>query len=159
MKILPPVPDDVLEDIFQGMQDAERSGELDGLFKGACRESQEPTNRGKYLSSFIQGMKIYRSTFLKMIGYDLSTPGFAEDAIAKLEALGSTKAREHYTRISSEWKGKYEKILQEAAEFGRKHGKIQKEGDKKRKQQEMEYFRQMSNKDLIMLLESLTGGI
>lgn len=120
MEKRPPVPDDVLKDICQGMLDAEQSGELSGLFKGECRELGKFPTRKNLLDSFKYGMKFTKSFFLKILGYDITTPGFAEDAIARLEILGSTKARDHYIRISSEWKKNHEKMLQEVEAWYRK---------------------------------------
>lgn len=142
----PPVPDDVFKEICQEMKEAEQSGELSGLFKGACGIPGELPARKTLLDSFKPGMKFFRSLFVKILGYDITTPGFAEDAIARLEILGSTKARDHYTRIFSEWKEEHEKMLQEAAAWYRKQD-FNKEGVRtSRRQQEVEQANQSSRK-------------
>lgn len=155
----PPVPDDVFEDICQGMQDAEQSGELSGLFKGKCRELRELPTRKKLLHTFRIGMRFTKSFFLKILGYDITTPGFAEDAIARLEMLGSTKARGHYTRISSEWKEEHEKMLHEVAAWYRKQDFDKKGVRGSRKQQEAEQMKrtlhQKSDRELLTLLQKL----
>lgn len=159
MEKRPPVPDDVFKNICQGMLEAELSGELSGLFKGECRELVELPTRKKLLHSFKIGMKFTKSFFLKIFGYDITTPGFAEDAIARLEILGSTKARGHYRGIAIEWQYYNEKMLQEVASWYRKQN-FDKEGvNRPRKQQEVEQrkeaLHQMSDRELLILLQKL----
>lgn len=155
----PPVPDDVFKDICKGMLDAEQSGELSELFKGACGIPGELPARKTLLDSFKPGMKFFRSLFVKIFGYDITTPGFAEDAIARLEILGSTKARDHYRGIVIEWQYYNEKMLRETAAWYKKQD-FNKEGVMmSRKQQEAEQrkkaLRQMSDRELLILLQKL----
>lgn len=87
MEKRPPVPDDVLKDICQGMLDAEQSGELSGLFKRECRELGKFPTRKNLLDSFKYGMKFTKSFFLKILGYDITTPGFADDGFEGPKSL------------------------------------------------------------------------
>lgn len=91
-------------------------------------------NREKLLDSFKPGVKLYKSTFLKIFGYEISTPGFANEALSRLESLGCSKAKEYYTEIVSEWKDEHEKMLQESAEWYRKQDLYKKGSEEKRKQ-------------------------
>lgn len=103
-------------------------------------------NREKLLDSFKPGVKLYKSTFLKIFGYEISTPGFANEALSRLESLGCSKAKEYYTEIVSEWKDEHEKMLQEAAAWYRKQD-FNKEGVRtSRRQQEVEQANQSSRK-------------
>ena len=74
--------------------------------------------------------------FLQIYGYNISTPGFADEAIAKLKDLGCGKAGEYYEQIISEWKEGHEKALQEAEAWYRKQDSYKKEGEERRKTQE-----------------------
>ena len=60
------VPDDVFAQICAEMEAAERSGELDGIFKREPRAPDQQTGRKSFLHSFSIGMKLYKSTFLKI---------------------------------------------------------------------------------------------
>lgn len=133
-----PVPDEVFQEICWGMQEAKQSGELSGLFKGECREPRELPSASKLLHSIRPGIKLYKSFFLKIFDYDITTPGFAEDAISRLEILGSTKARGHYTRIVGEWKNQNEEVLHEVAAWYKKQSLTKERGDIPRQQQEAE---------------------
>ena len=106
----------------------------------------ELPTREKLLANIRPGLKLTKNLFLQIYGYDISTPGFAYEAIAKLKDLGCSKAGKYYEQITSEWKEEREKMLQKGVNTSRK-------------QREAERLQQMSNKDLIMLLESLTEGI
>ena len=97
------VPDDVFAQICAEMDAAEQSGELDGIFKGEPRAPDQPTGRKPFLHSFSCDMKLYKSTFMKILGYDITTPGFAEDALTRLEILGCSRAREYYETVKAEW--------------------------------------------------------
>lgn len=136
-----PVPDEVFQEICRGMQEAEQSGELSGLFKGECREPRELPSASKLLHSIRPGIKLYKSFFLKIFGYDITTPGFAEDAISRLEILGSTKARGHYAACVQEYETKHDAEMEEVAhwfklECEKQWEKKRKEGEEKRKQRE-----------------------
>lgn len=115
------VPDQVAKECFEAMEKAEHSGELASLFKGACRESRKMPDKGKFFDSLVSGMKLYKSTFLKIYGYDISTPGFANEALAKLKGLGCSKAEEYYKGIVSEREEERERMMKEAAAWYRRN--------------------------------------
>lgn len=81
------VPDEVFSRICADMDAREQSGEFDQLFKGEIHPREGPDKK-EFLHSFSTGMKLYKSTFLKIYGYELSYPGFADKALDWLEVLG-----------------------------------------------------------------------
>lgn len=113
------VPDDVFAQICAEMAAAEQSGELDQLFKGEPRAPDRQTGREPFLHSFSCDMKLYKSTFKKILGYDITTPGFADDAIARLEILGCSRAREYYETVKAEWQQEHDAQMKRAAEWSR----------------------------------------
>ncbi len=115
------IPEPEAGKYLEAMERAEKSGEFVGLFKGACRESRRMPDKGTFLDSLVSGMKLYKSTFLKIYGYDISSPGFADEALAKLKGLGCSKAEEYYKGIVSEWKEGRERMMKEAAAWYRKN--------------------------------------
>ena len=110
------VPDEVFSRICADMEAAERSGELAQLFKGEIHPREGP-DKEEFLHSFNTGMKLYKSTFLKIYGYELSYPGFAEQALSWLEVLGCSKARAYYSDRVVEFEHERDKGLKEVAHW------------------------------------------
>ena len=110
------VPKDEFEQLCAAYDAAEQAGELDQLFKGEIHPREGP-NKEEFLHSFSTGMKLYKSTFLKIYGYELSYPGFAEKALAWLEMLGCSKARAYYSGVVVEYEHQHEKELKSAAHW------------------------------------------
>lgn len=77
-------------------------------------------SRQELLESIRPDMKLSKGFFLKVYGYELTWPGFAEIAIVRLEASGCSKAREYYKRIVSEYEQEHEKEMKKVAEWYRK---------------------------------------
>lgn len=90
----PPVPEDVFQQICADMEKAEQSGQLDQMFQTECWDEISHQSKETLLSSLSIGMKLYKSTFKKIFAYDMTTPGFAEDVITRLEILGCSKANQ-----------------------------------------------------------------
>lgn len=111
------VPDDVFAQICAEMKAAERSGELDGIFKGEPRAPDQQTGRKPFLHSFSCDMKLYKSTFMKILGFDITTPGFAEDALTRLEKLGYSRAREYYETVKAEWQQEHDAQMKSVAHW------------------------------------------
>lgn len=106
----------------------------------------ELPTREKLLANIRPGMKLTKNLFLQIYGYNISTPGFADEAIAKLKDLGYSKAGEYYEQITSEWKEEHGKMLQEVASWYRKQD-FNKEGVRtSRRQQEAERTKQNNRK-------------
>ena len=63
-------------------------------------------------------MKLDKNFFLKIYGYSITTPDFAEKALSSLElAAGCSLARQHYTTITAEYQYKRDQSMREAASW------------------------------------------
>lgn len=159
------VPDDVFAQICAEMAAAEQSGELDQLFKGEPRAPDQQTGREPFLHTFSCDMKLYKSTFMKILGYDITTPGFAEDALTRLEILGCSRAREYYKAVKAEWQQEHDAQMKRTAEWNRGQCENEFENMKRkavresRKEQEAEQVKadlqQKSDRELLILLQKL----
>ena len=114
------VPDEVFSQICADMDAREQAGEFDQLFKGEIHPREGP-DKEAFLHSFRTGMKLYKSTFLKIYGYELSYPGFADKALDWLEVLGCSKARAYYSGVVVEFEHERDKGLKEVASWDRKN--------------------------------------
>lgn len=159
------VPDDVFAQICAEMEAAEQSGELDQLFKGEPRAPDQQTGREPLMRSLRPDMKLYKSTFKKILGYDITTPGFAEDALTRLEILGCSRAREYYEAVRSEWQKEHDAQMKSVAHWYKGQCENEWENTKRkgadalRKQQEAEQLKadlqQKSDRELLILLQKL----
>ena len=113
-------------------------------------------SRGELLQSICPDMLLNKAFFLKVYGYEISFPGFADEAIKALNDAGCSRAREYYNKAVSEYEKKHDEEMKEVAAWYRKECEKEwaKRGEEKRKQ-EQENLQKMSDSDLIMLLESL----
>lgn len=112
------VPDDVFAQISQQMEVAEQAGEFDQLFEGEIHPREGP-GKEEFLHSFSTGMKLYKSTFLKIYGYELTYPGHAEKALSWLEMLGCSRAREYYEAVKAEWQQEHDAQMKSVAHWYR----------------------------------------
>lgn len=133
------VPDEVFNQICADMDARERAGEFDRLFKEEIKPSEQ-TDKSKFLHTFKSGMKLYKSTFLKIYGYELSYPGYAEKALSWLEMLGCSKARAYYSDIVAEYKHEKDKELKNVASWYKEFS--EGEFERKRKEVKEEHWRQ-----------------
>lgn len=133
------MPDDVFAQICADMDAREQSGELDQLFKGEIHPVKW-TNKEEFLHSFSTGMKLYKSTFLKIYGYELSYPGYAEKALSWLEMLGCSKARAYYSGVVVEFEHERDKELKNVAFWYKEFS--EQEFERKRKEVKEEHWRQ-----------------
>lgn len=76
--------------------------------------NEEPT-RENLLRSIRPDMKLDRAFFLKVYGYELTSPGFAETALQRFEILGCSVAREYYQKTVSDYEESLQPGLKEAA--------------------------------------------
>ena len=114
--------------------------------------AQEQPSRRSLLDSFKPNMKLHKSLFMKIYGYELTWPGFAEDALNRLEMLGCSKAREYYTCTVAEYEYKHEKEMISVAEWYRKE--LERSEEQRARQQETEQRRiELLNKKKQLLLE------
>lgn len=116
-------------------------------------------SREELLQSIQPCVKLDSKFFLKIYGYEISYPGFADIAIRALNDAGCSRAREYYDKAVSEYEKRHDEELKDVAHWYRKECDKQwqqKVGEIKRKQGQ-ENLQQMSDSDLIMLLENLIG--
>lgn len=104
-------------------------------------------SREELLKSINPEMRLTRVFFLKVYGYEISFPGFAEIAIKVLEDAGCSRARSYYDQIVQEYKQKHEEKLKTVAIEYVKQLDQQREkkwSDKSLKEKEMQ---KLSNED------------
>ena len=158
-------PDDVFAQIYAELATAEQSGELDQLFKGEPRAPDQRAGREPLMRSLRPDVKLYKSTFKKILGYDITTPGFAEDALTRLEILGCSRAREYYETVKAEWQQEHDAQMKSAAHWYKGQCENEFENMKRkaaresRKEQEAEQLsadlQQKSDRELLTLLQRL----
>ena len=160
-------PDDLMEKIKTDMSAAEQSGDLVDLFKCRCK-GPELTDRQKFKGTIKPDMKLTKRTFLNILAYDLSTSGYAEDMLARMELLGCTNARAYYAGVKAEWEYNHEKGMKNVTEWYRRKSKEEdeelkrkevNESRKQEKQQEAELLKadlhQKSDRELLILLQNM----
>mgnify|MGYP006069004827 CR=1 FL=1 len=153
------VPKDEFDQLCAAYDAAEQAGEFDQLFKGEIHPVKG-TNKEEFLHTFSTGMKLYKSTFLKIYGYELSYPGYAEKALAWLEMLGCSKARAYYSGVVVEFEHERDKGLKEVASWEKtaaindkrevRQGWRQKEAEQLKAD-----LQQKSDRELLILLQRL----
>lgn len=153
---------DVAE-LVAGMDQAERSGMFDGVFS---RELLEPVlgtaSKEQLLQSIAPTMKLTKGFFKRIYGYELTWPGFADQAIKALQAAGCSRARQYYDMVAGECEQQYDADLVGVArwyagECTKDWEKRQKGSEEQRKLEIEIRLQQMSNSALIALCASLTG--
>lgn len=151
-----PITDKELAELLQGMDQAERDGIFDGLF---CRKQPEvaaPANKKQLLQSIGPGMNLTKGFFRKIYGYEISWPGFADQAIKALEDAGCSRARTYYVEIIGEYQRQQDESIKPVAawyveKLDNEWKKGQREGEEERKRQKNS-SRQERWKDLGELL-------
>ena len=114
------------------------------------------------LQSIQPGMKLDKAFFLKIYGYEISFPGLRDTAIKALEDAGCSRAKEYYIAAVAGYKWEYRQQFQAAgawylAECEKQWKKRVKEGEKKRKKQELkQYLAKKSDRELLNLLQMLS---
>ena len=129
-----------LNELFQGITQAEQNGLFDNMFAGQCRQTAELPTKELLLDSISHDMILRKSFFLKVYGYEITWPGYSEKAIKALEDAGCSKAREYYEQITTEYEDEYQEKLKDAAEWYQK--KLNDEWERK----ERDYNRKEGNK-------------
>ena len=72
-------------------------------------------SREELLRSIRPGMRLDNAFFLKVYGYEITWPGFAETALQRFEVLGCSRAREYYQKIVSDYEESLKPGQKEAA--------------------------------------------
>lgn len=96
-------------------------------------------SREELLQSINSLEKVDEAFFLKVYGYEISYPGFANEAIKALNDAGCSRAREYYNNAVSKYERKQGEELKEVAHWYRNEcekqwQKGQGEGEEQRKQ-------------------------
>ena len=106
-------------------------------------------SKDELLNSIRPAMRLTKDFFRRVYGYEISYPGFAEEAISALEAAGCTRAREHYEIWVGEYESKHDAQMKEVSvwyvqESKRQWEKRQKEGEAVRARQQQTQWQQSS---------------
>ena len=113
-------------------------------------------SKEELLASIRPDMKLTWDFFKRIYGYEISWPGFADRAIAALEAAGCSRARDHYKT----WVNKYE--AERAAEMKKVAAwyveECKRQWEKRQKEGEGKRVEEMSNRELLTLLRNLNAG-
>ncbi len=151
-----------IDELCQGIAQAEQDGMFDGLFTGECRQSAELPTKQMLLDSISHDMKLYKSTFLKIYGYEISYPGFAELALQKLEDVGCERARKYYEQFTTEYEQEYREKVKDVSGWYQK--KLDDEWERKVREyarregkelREQKTIQNLTEKELNELYESL----
>ena len=102
-------------------------------------------------------MRLDKNFFLKIYGYELTWPGFAEVALTKLQGVGCNKARNYYTCIVVEQQYNDESVLKNVAEWYVKqdfYGKKVNESRKKQQEVEQQRMELLNKKKRLLMRKS-----
>lgn len=118
-------------------------------------------NRESLLALIQPDMHLTKEFLKRVYSFELDYPGFADQAIAALEAVGCVQAREHYTSWVQEYESKRDAELKEVAHWYRlecekQWEKRRKEGGEQRKRKETE-SEMVSRKQQWMKLSEVLG--
>lgn len=89
------------------------------------------------LDSIQPKMRLTKNFFMQIYGYELTWPGFAEQALSRLEKAGCSSVRAYYRRFTSEYECKHEEEMKNVAQW-LKGNKRKGSGDLRKKEQEAE---------------------
>ena len=114
----------------------------------------------KFLANICPDMKLDKAFFLKIYGYEITWPGFAETALRALEDAGCSKARSYYTSIVDAYERKRDEELKPVAKWLREKidsdfEKVVKErGEESRiREKKTQDLLQKSDRELLNLLQ------
>ena len=91
-------------------------------------------NRELFLDSIKPGVRIDYDFCMKIYGYDISSPGFADQVLNKIEALGLKEIRRFYHSSVKKYEDKYNDSMKKVSEWYSK--KCQDEWERKVKKNE-----------------------
>ena len=103
-------------------------------------------SKEELLQSIHPDMKLDKAFFLKIYGYEITWPGFAEIAVKTLEHDGCSKARQYYEQIVGDYQKKRDEKIREVAHILREQIDMDYErkiGDEKRKSQKTKLSREL----------------
>lgn len=159
-----PATEEELHALFENTKFAARYYPGEEMFTGACRQINELPTKEKLLQSISSNMTLRKSFFVKVYGYEISYPDYANKVIKMLEDAGCSKARTYYEMIIKEREEYlYEKVKpiaewvrnQISTEFEKITIKTDKRGDELRKARIVQNLHQKSDRELLNLLQSM----
>lgn len=107
-------------------------------------------------------MRLTKDFFKSVYAYEISFPGFADQAIAALEAAGCSHARQYYSDWVTAYETEYNAMMKRVAEWYVKQDFYRKEVRGPRKQREAEPMtmdlRRKSDRELLNLLQNLRAS-
>ena len=117
-------------------------------------------SKEELLASIRPDMKLTWDFFKRIYGYEISWPGFADRAIAALEAAGCSRARGYYETWVSEYEAERAAEMKKVAawyaeECKRQWEKRQKEGERERARQQQTQWQQSSRERWAEMSEAL----
>ena len=98
-------------------------------------------SREELLESIKPDMRLDKGFFLKIYAYNMTTPGFAAGALARLEDAGCTRAKEYYRRVIGEWQQEHDKAMKNVAEWYSKQEFKKGVNESRKREQETELLR------------------
>lgn len=115
-------------------------------------------SRQELLDSIQPDMKLTKSFFMRIYGYEISFPGFAEIALSRLEESGCSKAKAYYQWFVDEYEKKHDEEMKNAADWYRKQ--LKGDGKDWKRQHEVEQWKSLTKTELTELcLTLLKEGI
>ena len=159
---------DIME-LTEQIQRAEQEGFFDDMFRVPPQAPKEPEpSKERLLDSIRHNMRLTKGFFLDIYGYGISDPSFPAAALEKLDDAGCTKAYGYYSTIIADyerrqkearkraaawylkiWPELYKNLLPEEVKIEWMNSAAQ---NRKQRRQDLQ---QMSDKELLTLLQSL----
>ena len=120
-------------------------------------------NRESLLALIQPNLRLTKEFLKRIYAFEISYPGFSEEAITALEGIGCVRAREHYTSWVKEYESKRDAELKGVAHWYRlecekQWEKRRKEGEERRKTQEEVELLKQKKRLLMQKLQILTGN-
>lgn len=84
-------------------------------------------SREELLQSIRPDMTLTKAFFMRIYGYEITWPGFAEVALQRLEEIGCSKAREYYGGFVAEYEAQDAAEMKEAGSGMRNRYRRKKE--------------------------------
>lgn len=112
------------------------------------------------MNSIHPGMKLTKDFFKRIYGYEITWPGFANQALAALEAAGCSRAREYYNAFMGEYEAAQDIALKAASSWYTKQceeqwERIRKGGERVRARQQQMRLKQARREQWTELAKAL----
>lgn len=129
------------------------------MFDPAMSQEETQTNKDMLLKSINPEMRLTESFFKRIYAYELTYPGFAEEAVKRLEDAGSTKSRGYYEQFSRKYRQQEEETLRNTGEWYVQQLKKQQEDAERKEVVKWEKnVKKMSQSELLNSLENFKSA-